>query len=161
MGIPTEELKSMASILAAGYLRNIHQLRRDASALDSSVLHSAPRPDVNSHENGEKRGGHDGERNRRVEQNDRRPTSPEVRCWIRQRVPINSQEVSVSKNRLAYPSQCRRGLSAVPIDGLDCAVVIFHVPTVLSAAHATAAIVRVVNAEAFCQIYERSLLFIR
>jgi hypothetical protein len=41
LGIPTEDLQSIASILATGYLRHRDQLRRAASRLDCSEASSA------------------------------------------------------------------------------------------------------------------------
>jgi hypothetical protein len=62
LGIPTEDLKSIASILATGYLRHRHQLRRIASQLDSSATSSRHGHEVNGYENGERNGDRDAER---------------------------------------------------------------------------------------------------
>ena len=60
MGIPIEDLQSIARILAAGYLRHREHMRRQAS-LDCSTTQSAHGHEVNGHENGEPRGNHDAE----------------------------------------------------------------------------------------------------
>lgn len=52
MGIPTEDLQSIASILAAGYLRHRDQLRRAVPRLDCSETSSRHGHEVNGYENG-------------------------------------------------------------------------------------------------------------
>jgi Fe-S-cluster containining protein len=61
MGIPTEDLRSIARILAAGYLRLRDQLRQETQ-LANSATSSRHGHEVNSHENGEQRGDRDAER---------------------------------------------------------------------------------------------------
>src|SRR3984957_19877997 len=62
LGVPTEDLKSIASILAAGYLRHRDQLRRAVPRLDCSETSSRHGHEVNGYENGERNGERDAER---------------------------------------------------------------------------------------------------
>ena len=62
LGIPKEDLKSIASILAAGYLRHRDQLRRAVPRLDCSETSSRHGHEVNGYENGERNGDRDAER---------------------------------------------------------------------------------------------------
>lgn len=62
LGIPTEDLQSIASILAAGYLRHRDQLRRAVPRLDCSETSSRHGHEVNGYENGERNGDRDAER---------------------------------------------------------------------------------------------------
>ena len=62
MGIPTEDLQSIAAILAAGYLRCRDQILRQAQ-LDSSSSSSPHGHEVNDYENREREGDGDAKRN--------------------------------------------------------------------------------------------------
>ena len=59
LAIPNEDLKSIASLLAAGYLRHIGRLREVAASLDCSVASSPHGREVNGHESEEQRGDSD------------------------------------------------------------------------------------------------------
>lgn len=61
MGIPKEDLQSIASILAAGYLRHRDQLRRKVPRLDCSETSSRHGHEANGYENGERNGDRDAE----------------------------------------------------------------------------------------------------
>ena len=61
MGIPTEDLQSIASLLATGYLRYRDHIRSQ-TRLDFAATSSPPGHEVNSHENGEWEGDRDAER---------------------------------------------------------------------------------------------------
>ncbi len=58
MGIPTEDLQAIASILAAGFLRHRDQLRSAVPRLDCSETSSRHGHEVNGYENGERNGLH-------------------------------------------------------------------------------------------------------
>ena len=51
MGVPTEDLKSIVSILAASHLRHRDQLRRAVPRLDCSETSSRHGHEVNGYEN--------------------------------------------------------------------------------------------------------------
>jgi hypothetical protein len=61
LAVPTEELQSIASILAAGYLRYCRRIRREDS-LDNAATSSPHGHEVNSTEKGEGLGDHGPER---------------------------------------------------------------------------------------------------